>query len=49
MNATNAVVGFAADFPDYVDTPYKGDYLVSVQDGVTILIELDELVLDMGE
>ena len=47
MNTNTAVVGFAADFPNFVDEPYKGDYLVSVQDGVTILIELDELVLDL--
>lgn len=49
MNASNAVVGFAADFPNFVDEPYKGDYLVCVEGDTTILIELDEIVLDLGD
>ena len=47
MNTNTAVVGFAADFPNFVDEPYKGDYLITVDGDTTILIELDDIVLDL--
>lgn len=53
MNAITAdaqnAVGFAADFPEYVDTPYKGDYLMYIEGDCTVLVELDEIVLDLGD